>query len=475
MRQDIEQILEDVRAALDRSDSGRLASQLAEVHPADLADIYSVLNDDQRSQLVFLLPPPATAALIAELDEAERSEAVEDIDTADLSEVVTELEPDDAADVLSEMTDEQREYVLEQLPDEQSDRLEELLEFDEESAGGIMTPRLVALRADATVKEAVDAVRRAAEEADVHYVYTIDDHERLVGLVQLRRLVVNTDNTPLESISVHDPVVVQVNDDQEDVANKMRKYDLTTVPVIDAEGRLRGQITHDDVFDIAEEEAAEDIYIMAGTAPEELDEPSSLRAAIIRLRWLLACMVGTGISGCIVGGFNHSFPTEVYLALVMFVPMMGAMGGNSGIQISTIIIRALATGDLASTKARLAFSREMPITLIMSPVCGVAAALITFLGMPLLQSYGMVGEDVSRMLMTAAVGIGMAVAIFTASFLGMSLPYMFRKLGVDPAIASGPIVTTTNDIVSVLAYFLVASAILGNADTLPEVASAVGL
>ncbi|GJM25145.1 MAG: magnesium transporter MgtE [Phycisphaerae bacterium] len=475
MRQDLEQTLIDVRAALDESDGGRLASRLEEVHPADLADIYTVLKDDQRSQLVFLLPPRATAALIAELDEAERSEAVDDIDDADLSDVVTELEPDDAADVLSELTDVQREYVLEQLPDDQSDQLEELLEFDEESAGGIMTPELVALPMVATVKEAVEAVRQAAEEADVHYVYTVDDQNRLVGLVQLRQLVTNREDTSLASISVEDPVVVHVDDDQEDVANKMRKYDLTTVPVIDGDGRLRGQITHDDVLDIAEEEAAEDIYLMAGTAPEELEEPSSVRAAFIRLRWLLACMIGTGVSGLIVGGFNQSFPEKVYLALVMFVPMMGAMGGNSGIQISTIIIRALATGDLASTKVRLAFARELPITLIMSPVCGVSAALITFLGVPFLKSWGLVDDSVPQALMTVAVGVGMSVAIMTASLLGMSLPYLFRKFGVDPAIASGPIVTTTNDIVSVLAYFLVAMSILSNGATPTELASGIGL
>lgn len=475
MRQSIEQSLEDVRAALEVSDGGRLASQLEEVHPADLADIYSVLNDEQRSQLVFLLPPRATAALIAELDDAERSEAVEDIDDAELSEVVTELDPDDAADVISELTDEQREFVLEHMPDEQSDKIEELLEFDEESAGGIMTPDLVALPQAATVKEAVEAVRRAAEDADVHYVYTIDGQHRLVRLIPLRSLVVNGDNTLLESIGVADPVVVHVDDDQEDVANKMRRYDLTTIPVIDGDGRLRGQITHDDVLDIAEEEAAEDIYIMAGTAPEELEEPSSMRAAFIRLRWLLACMIGTGVSGLIVGGFNQSFPEKVYLALVMFVPMMGAMGGNSGIQISTIIIRALATGDLASTKVRLAFARELPITLIMAPVCGVSAALITFLGVPFLKSWGLVDATVPQVLMTVAVGVGMAVAIMTASLLGMSLPYLFRKFGVDPAIASGPIVTTTNDIVSVLAYFLVAMLILSNGAAPTEVASVIGL
>ncbi|NOX57747.1 MAG: magnesium transporter [Planctomycetes bacterium] len=320
MRQDIEQILVEVRSALESGDAALLASHLKHVHPADLADIYSVLDNDGRSQLVFLLPPPATAALIAELDEAERSEAVDDIDDAELSTVVTELEPDDAADVLSELTDEQREYVLDQLPDEQSDQLEELLEFDEESAGGIMTPELLALPQEATVKEAVEAVRLAAKEADVHYVYTVDDQHRLVGVVELRMLVVNGEDTPLDRISVPDPIVVKADDDQEIVVNQMRKYDLTTLPVIDAAGRLLGQITHDDVFDVAEDEADEDIYYMAGTAPEELEEPSSVRAAIIRLRWLLACMIGTAMSGLIVGGFNRSFPKEVYLAMVLFVP-----------------------------------------------------------------------------------------------------------------------------------------------------------
>lgn len=463
VREDLEQVLKEIRTALTAErETSALATLVEEVHPADLADLYPLLDDNEKSQLIFMLPAHATAEVIAELDDADRGEAVEEMDEAALSEIVTELPPDDAADILADLTDEQREEVLEQIPDEQSDQLEELLEYEEDTAGGIMTPELVSLPESATIGEAIEEVRRVSEDEEIHYVYATDETGHLTGIVPLRRLVVNAKHTLLSVICERDPVTVQVDDDQELVANKIRRYDVPAVPVLDDSGLLIGRVTHDDVMDVAEEEAAEDIYYMAGTEAAELEEPSAVRAAYIRLRWLIFCMVGTALSGLMVGVFKGHFPSEVYLAMILFVPMMGAMGGNSGIQISTIIIRSLATGDLESKSIGRDFSRELPISLIMAPVCGFMAALITYLGVPLLGYVVKEGvpSTVSIPMLSLSVGVGMTVAIMTASILGMTLPHLFRKIGVDPAIASGPIVTTTNDIVSVTLYFVVGLAIL---------------
>ena len=468
MKEDLEQVLHDIRSGLEAGREELIASAVEEVHPADIAEVYTVLDDDERSRLIFMLPARITAEVIAELDEAELGEVVEDLDEAALTEIVTELPPDDAADVLGELTDEQREEVLDHIPDEQSEQLEELLEYDEESAGGIMTPELVALKETATVGEAIEQVRRISEDEEIHYVYTVDDRRRLTGLVPLRRLVLNPKGTLLSAICERDPAVVKVNDDQELVANKIRKYDVSAVPVVDDEGRLVGRVTHDDIMDVAEEEAAEDLYYMAGTEASELEEPSVVRAAFIRLRWLMFCMVGTAVTAGVMAVFKDSFPKEVYMALFLFVPMMGAMGGNSGIQISTIIIRSLATGELASTRVGMDFARELPIALLMAPVCGMVAALITLVGVPLLHHIGEgvgPGVDVSRL--SFSVGIGMCAAILIASLLGMVSPHFFRKIGVDPAIASGPIVTTANDIVSVTVYFMVGLVVMGGGAVVP--------
>jgi magnesium transporter len=456
MRDDLEKTFEQVQEALRTDNSLALHHLVEELHPADLAECYRLLDDELRSQLIFLLPSRKTAEVIAQLDEQERGEVVEEISNPALSEIVTELAPDDAADVLGELPEEQREKVLELMPVDQADQLEELLEHDEESAGGIMTPELVALPATATVGEAIEEVRRMSEDEEIHYVYVVDDDRRLLGLVPLRRLVVNPKHVPLEKICERDPVAVHVDDDQEHVANIIRKYDISAVPVLDVDGRLIGRVTHDDVADVAEEEAAEDIFYMAGTEAAELEEASITRAAVIRMRWLILCLAGTVVSATVVALFRGSFPIEVYAALFLFVPMMGAMGGNSGIQISTIIVRSLATGELESTRIGRDLARELPITLLMAPSCGLLAATIARVGLPLLDHFTHgIDPSISINRLSLAVGLGMTAAILSACVLGMSLPHLFRKIGIDPAIASGPVVTTGNDIISMTIYFTI--------------------
>lgn len=459
MATDLEKMLSDVRAALEVERADLVAEAVQSAHPADVAEIYRVLSDQERSNLIFLLPSTMTAEVVSHLDDADLDEALEELAPAEITEIVSELSPDDAADVLAELSDETQREVLEQIPSKQAHQIERLLYYPEDTAGGIMTPELVRLPGSASVAEAIEAVRKMSEDEEIHYVYTVDSGGRLTGVVPLRKLVLVKKETSLDKIADPDPLKVHVSDDQEHVANQIRKYDISALPVVDDNGVLVGRVTHDDVMDVAEEEADEDIYYMAGTEAAELEEASSFRAAFIRLRWLLACMLGTALSGTIVALFAPAFDIQVFQTMVLFMPMMGAMGGNSGIQISTIIVRSLATGELASTRISRDFARELPITLIMVPACAISAALIAGLGIPILQRYGM-ATGVLASQVALAVGIGMSFAIMCASILGMVLPHVFRKIGVDPAIASGPIVTTTNDIVCVTLYFFTGITIL---------------
>lgn len=460
MVQDTKQLLKRIEALLESADDQPLVRELEADRPEDIAEIFELLSDQDRSRIVFALPPRTSAEVISLLDEAERGEVVEELDNEKLTELVAELPPDDAADVIGELPKERGGEVLEHVPEEQAAKIEELLEYDEESAGGIMTPDLIALTGDTTVGESVRHVRAASPDEDLHQVYVIDSRMRLIGTVPLRLLVTNPKETRLAAICQPDPITVRADEDQEEVVRLFRKYDLAVVPVVDLADRLIGRITADDAMDVADEEAAEDLYRMAGTDPAEMDTASPVRAAAIRLGWLLPCMLIMTLTATVIALSESSFEAAVYGTVIAFVPMVGAMSGNSGIQISTVIVRGLATGDLADTRPGLALQREGIIALIMAPVCGIFAVLISRLGLPILQSVGVVQGSVNPGTVATAVGVGMTLAILIAGLLGIVLPFVFRRIGVDPAIASGPIVTTVNDVISVSIYLVIAISII---------------
>ncbi|MHC5110413.1 MAG: magnesium transporter [Planctomycetota bacterium] len=458
-----------IRQALDAEpDDHRLRddlrSTLAEAHAADIAEALEHLRDEDRSRVLFALDPHSVAEVVVMLGEATRGEVVEDLDAESLSEIVSELPPDDAADVLGELSDEESDEVLEHLPDEKSVPIEQLLVYGEETAGGIMTPEVVAVPASATVGDAVEYVRDATQEEDLNEVFIVDDQKRLTGTVPLRRLVTNSSDTRLVDICDRDVVSVYATDDQETVLQVIRKYDVLEAAVVDDAERLLGRITHDDLQDVAEEEAAEDLYRMAGTDPAEFERQSILHAARIRLTWLLPCMFGMLITATVLAVSKPQFDVGLYVWLSCFVPMIGAMGGNSGIQISTVIVRAFATRESGATRIVPMFMREGRIALVMAIPCGLLAFSLAYLSLPLYQRLEGGMEDGATIVNSAqiatAVGLAMATAILVAGVLGILLPFLFRRLGVDPAIASGPLVTTLNDVVSVGIYMSIALVIL---------------
>ncbi len=445
--------LERLVAVLETQDEARLRSELADIRAADIAEAFDLLDEEQRSRIIFALPARIAAEVVVLLDEAVRGEVVEELDTQSLSEIVAELPPDDAADVLGELTPQQADEILETIADEKSDKIEELLEYDESTAGGIMTPDLIALPASGTVADAIEHVRQAAADEELNDIYIVDAARRLIGTVPLRRLVTSPADTTLEGICDRDPVVVEVDDDQETVVQIMRKYDAMTAAVVDAQKRLVGRITHDDVLDVAEEEAEEDMLRIAGTDASELESGSVLQAARIRLTWLLPCMVGMMLTASVLGLSKPQFDIVLFGSLALFVPLIGAMGGNSGIQTTTVIVRGFATGELASTRLLRVFLREGRIALTMAPICGLLAWALSSLCLPLLESLeGQGGHASEPARIAVAVGLAMTAAILIAGVLGIALPFTFRKIGVDPAIASGPLVTTMNDVLSVTIY-----------------------
>lgn len=434
----------------------QLAEALSGVRAADIAGTFQLLSDEDRSRIIFALNPSIAAEVVGLLDEAVRGDVVEDLDTESLAEIVSELAPDDAADVIAELSETQAEEVLDHLGDK-SEQIEELLEYDESTAGGIMTPDVVAIPDSKTVADAVEYIRSANPYEDLNEVYIVDANQKLLGSVPLRRLVTAAATTTLQKLYRPVEVIVHAGDHQESVLQTIRKYSAIEAAVVDDKGRLLGRITHDDVLDVAEEEAEEDLLRVAGTSAEELATSSVFQAARIRLTWLLPCMIGMCLSATVLYVAGGHFDAAILALISPFVPMIGATGGNSGIQISTVIIRGFASGDAGSTRIVRAFTREGRIALAMAPVCGIVAWVAVTLGLPVLSAVSGHAADPHFVYRVAlAVGIAMTAAILVAAVLGIMLPFTFRRLGVDPAIASGPIVTTMNDVISVSIYMTTA-------------------
>lgn len=452
---------EALRSALDGGDEQALAAVLADARAADIAESFELLSDEERSRIFFALPPHTAAEVVILLDEAVRGDVVEELDTQALTEIVQELAPDDAADVLGELPPEEAGHILENIEAEMSDQVGLLMKYESDTAGGIMTPEVVALPAAKTVGDAVEYVRQASQQEELHEIYVVDADRKLIGIVPLRRLVTNPPSRRLDAIVDHDPVTVFADDDQETVVQVIRKYDAISAAVIDRQGRLLGRITNDDLLDVAEEEAAEDLFRMAGTDAAEFETSSVFRAARIRLTWLLPCMVGTLMTASVLMVSERKFDAVLFGALAAFVPMIGGMSGNSGIQISTVIIRGFATGDMGSSRISRALRREGRIALAMAPVCGLVAWLLSSLGLYALHSLGAnpeSGHESARI--ARAVGIAMTAAILVSGTLAIGLPFLFRRLNIDPAIASGPLVTTMNDVIAASIYMLLAVAVV---------------
>lgn len=323
--------------------------------------------------------------------------------------------------------------------------VESLLRYPEDTAGGLMQLELVSVPETATVDQAVETIRAMTDEVEeIHFVYVVDAQERLVGLLRLEKLILAKPHRPVADLMDRDIHAVHPDLDQEEVARMFKRYDLVTLPVVNEEGRLLGLILHDDAVDVLEEEANEDMLHMAGAAhhePELVYTDQLFKIAWVRLPWLLATLAGLIVPALLVWAFQLSFPHM--LALVPFIPVIGAMGGNVGTQSSTIVVRGFATGRVDFHNLGRFLSKELVIGMIMGLACGlVAGAMALFWhGSPLLG---------------VTVGISMTVAIVASAIMGVLVPYLFRLIKIDPAIAAGPAVTTIDDILAIGIYYLVA-------------------
>ncbi len=378
------------------------------------------------------------------------------LDDREIQGIFSELDYDDAADLLAEMPEEPAEKIIVSLNGADAFAIRRLMRYSPDSAGGIMDPVVISVPADATIAETINKIRAAEIDEDFYFIYVVDPDGRFLGQVRLRLLLTRPEIARVGELIDPDPMYVTTDMDQEEVRNIFSKNDLIVVPVLDQERRLAGRITADRVIEVAEEEAAEDLYTMAGTDPDELESFSALHAARIRMTWLLPALVGTGITATILTVFKSHNPA-IYVAAVAFAPMIAAISGNAGLQTSAIVVSGLATGHLAALRLATVFSREVRIAALVALSCAVVGA--TACG--ILIHTRTPAEVLRPIRLVFAFGTAMFAAIMVATTLGLLLPFLFRKLGIDPAISSGPLVTTANDSISVAIYMTLAILLAG--------------
>ena len=415
------------------------------VHPSDLAELVDELNDHQRKELFNLLSDEEAALIIQEMEDFDRVSLIRLLTRHRASSILKEMAVDDATDLLGELSpDEARELLL--LIDEEADEIKGLLRYREDTAGGIMTTEFIALPEDIPVEEAITRLREMAPKAEIiYYVYVINAQTKLTGVISLRDLIAAEDGTLLEEIMLRNVINVPAEMGQEEVARLVSRYDLLAVPVVDEDQRLLGIITVDDIIDVIEEEATEDIYRLTGTG--EVESVDILEASVFsivrrRLPWLLISLLGGLLSGSVIGSFESTLQSIVILAV--FIPVVMGMGGNVGTQSSTLFVRGLATGEIEKKDTWRYFLREVKIGLTMGGINGIAIALAAAVwqGIPML---GVV------------VGIAMFTTISLAALIGTLIPIISNHFGIDPAITSGPFVTSIKDFTGLLIYFYIAT------------------
>jgi len=431
-------LIEEVKHFAEQGNRQGLKKLIDDMRAADLADLIEHLDPEERLFIFNLLEPDGAGEVLVEIETPVQERILKDLDNQAITEIVQGLDSDDAADLVGDLPDDRAREIIKRVGDEVSGELGKLLPYPEDTAGGIMALEFVAVKADASVRDAIDIIReKRGEVENLYYIWVVDDLGKLVGVISLKNLVLELTDRKISDIMNPEVISVHVDTDQEEVAHLVKKYDLVAIPVVGDDHRLVGRITHDDIIDVIEEEADEDISLMAGVIDQEITEESALKISRARLPWLIAGLFGGIIAAAVINQFESSL--EKVLALSFFFPVIMAMGGSTGTQAATIVVRGLATGDIGLMHIGKRLWMEMRVALVNALVCGIILALI-------------VGTWVSDYGLGSVVGLALVLIIVNAGVIGSAVPMALKKWNVDPALATGPFVTTSNDILSLLIY-----------------------
>ena len=442
-------LLAQIKSDIEQRNVAALKKRTSEYHYADLAEIVDELSIDEGVYLIKLLDSEKTSDVLTELDEDIRERILELLSVKEIAEEVEELDTDDAVDLIAELPEERQAEVIEQIEDEErAQDIKELLTYDENSAGGLMAKELVKVNENWTVTKCVREMRvQATEVKRVHSIYVVNDDNLLLGRLSLKDLLTANDRAKIKSVYIPKVDYVNVNDEGEEVAKLMAKYDLEAVPVVDNEKQLLGRITIDDIVDFIKEEADKDYQLAAGIATDVEADDSIVELTKARLPWLILGLIGGLGSVFILEGFEEVMQHPTYKTLFFFTPLIAAMAGNVGVQSSAIIVQGLAN-DIVKGSLFSRLLKEVGLSLINGiALGGLLVVFGYFLGLDTTISF--------------TIALSMLCVIVVSALVGTFVPIVLDKNNIDPAIATGPFITTSNDIFGIFLFFCIAKIILG--------------
>ena len=436
---------ETIKELLAEGRDERLADVLEDAHPADVSRVIRELPPDEQLRVFRLLAPQRAGAVLSELDDPVLRGLIDSLGDTEVSRILDRMPTDHVVEVVEELPKEQAEGILELMEEEKSEEVQELLEYGEGTAGRLMSPEFIAVHERATVAQALEHIRKAATGDDAFYVWVVDDHDHLLGLVPLHRLLAADPATPISAIRNEDVEAVSVDTDQEEVARLVQHYNVIEVPVVDANRRLLGTIGVEDVIDVIREEATEDIQRLGGVAGDEtvLDPPRTVFGK--RLVWRLVNLGTAVLAASVIGLFESSI--QALATLAVFMPIVASMGGIGTTQTATVVVRGIALGDMTASVLRRVLWKELWLGLTTGAANGLVIAVIAWLWK-------------GQILLSLILGVALVFNMLVAAVVGTLIPMALKTFRVDPAIASSVIITTFTDVFGFFSFLGLATLLI---------------
>lgn len=441
-----EQLLNDIADLIENRSDTLLKNIIADVYPADIAEILNNLEDDQSLYLFKLLEEDTASETLLELNDSKRDLILEALSAGEITNLLGEMESDDATDIVSELEEDIARDVLTRMDKGDSREVQELLEYSKDSAGGIMQKEYIVVNQKLTINDAVKQIRtQAAEMEHVYDAWVInEENHRLLGKIPFMTLLVamETPGAIIADIMDTEVISVDIETDRKEVARTFQKYNLVSLPVVNKLKQLVGRISIDDVMDILEEEFSEDVAKIVGSDAEELESKSPVQIALMRLPWVLITLAIEMLSGLVISMYNATLSKVILLA--SFMPIISAISGNTGLQAAAITVRALATGHASLSRWKEPMKRSLQTSVIIGAACGLLVAIVG-------------GFWYGRTLFGIVVGTSMFISINISGFVGTSVPMLSKRMGFDPAITAGPFETAFQDVVGILIFLTIAT------------------
>ena len=436
------EFISDISNAINKGDSHFIVSHVNELHPADIAEIMDYVNLQEAQYIYELLDEEQAADVLVEIDEDVRDKFLASLSAKEIAESIENMDSDDATDLIQDLPEKKQEEVLSEIKDEsQSSDISDLLAYEEDSAGGIMAKEFVAANSDWTVKDALTMLRKQVEDVDnVYTIYVTNVQSKLLGTLSLKKFLYASDQTLIKDLYRPDPIVVNAMVPAEEVASIMEKYELVVIPVVNDLGVLIGRITIDDALEVIKEEAEKD-YQMASGISEKVESSDNIwMLSRARLPWLLIGLTGGILGAYVIGGFEDKI--SEFPVMASFIPLILAMGGNVGVQSSAIIVQSLANNSLEIETIAKKLIKELLVALVNGVICSLIALVFCLF-------------TENDPLLSLTIGVALISVFLYAGLFGTFIPLILNRYKIDPALATGPFITTTNDVIGLLLYFLI--------------------